>query len=231
MSIKLLACSDPIPSSSKDSSGAPAAPADGRRTIATRQRICDFRRRTPGSTKHPSPSCLPALTFGHVIDHQPRARNSNTILRRIPVIPVVSSRVVSAESVTLGRRQRKRKLPNPVFHPHTENKIFPLFPWPDPLIAGCEKNPSVNFAGFAGLSMTVLVSSPCVVTNSMNSDASFSYSQDKPPFFHRRCFGILLNLALGFEDQRVNVILQPIREVPSDPDSFPEYRDAAQNPS
>ncbi len=91
------------------------------------------------------------------------------------------SRALAQNQIAFAGGREIGKLPNFVFHPHAENEILPLFPRADPFVL-VEKKTQPWASGLPGFSITVVGTRPCVLRNSMNSAATFSYSRKRAVF-------------------------------------------------
>src|ERR1700704_117243 len=132
-----------------------------------------------------------------------RARNCNTILRRARDALL---RRLPQDQLALRRWQREGKLPDLVFHPDAENEILLTLPRADPLVAGREEDPAVGF-GIARV-QRYGVGLETLRAQKLDELGSFLLILSQPRRFFFGDLGILLDLALGFEDQCIHVVLQ-----------------------
>src|SRR3981081_748553 len=132
-----------------------------------------------------------------------RARNCNTILRRARDALL---RRLPQYQVAFHRRQREGKLPDLVFHPDAKNKIFPLLPRADPPVAGREEDPAMGF-GIAW-AQRYGVGLETLRAHTLDDLGSFLFVLSQPRCFFFGYLGILLDLALCFEDQSNQLVLQ-----------------------
>ena len=121
------------------------------------------------------------------------------LLRRLP-----------QDQVAFRRWQRKGKLPDLVVHPDAENKLFAGLPRADPLVVGCEKNPAVDF-GIAR-SQRHPGGIEALGTQKLDELGRYLLILAQESRFFLGDFGIPLDLTLGFEDLRIDVVLQFIGE-------------------
>ncbi|HKB97639.1 MAG TPA: hypothetical protein VKD23_02510, partial [Terriglobales bacterium] len=137
----------PIPSSSEDSSGVPQW-----RQITAEQspQISGSLTSTAQTGQYnaavgfrSSGAGFEGISMSMNYEHETVAQFSDVfagaLLRRLP-----------QDQVALRRRQGEGKLPDLIFHPNAQNKIFPLLPRADPLVAGPEEDPAMGF-GIAGI--------------------------------------------------------------------------------
>src|SRR5208337_1946764 len=110
------------------------------------------------------------------------------------------------DQVAFRRWQREGKLPDSVFHPNPENKILTGLPRADPFVAGREEDPAVGFG------ITRIQRHPgrieALRAHELDELGGFLFVFSQVGRLFLADFWILLDLALGFEDQRVDVVLQ-----------------------
>lgn len=99
-------------------------------------------------------------------------------------------------------------MPDLILHIDADNEIFPLFPGPDPLIVGCEEGPTVSFriarTQYDGVGIEGFRA------QKFDKLSRFLLVDAEPCCLFLSDLGILLNPTFGFEDVRIDVVLQSI---------------------
>src|SRR5882762_11488704 len=93
-----------------------------------------------------------------------------------------------------------------MLHPDAENEILTVLPRSYPLVAGREEDPAVSF--WIARVQRYRVGLQALRAKKLDELGGFLFILSQPRRFFFGDLGILLDLALGFEDQCIHVALQ-----------------------